>query len=145
MDAGLLTEGGDIDKLGRGAVELKLLPSEYFSNNVMATFMQDSVTGLLLERWGDDNFVYANDYPHAGGIWPHTDDAVELTLSHLSTVTQHKVLGENLARFYCQPLPAPIERAPLTDYDYDDVVWNRQWLKKAGEFTFDKHKMGLAV
>lgn len=136
----------DLDrKLGRGSLSLSMLPSEYFMRNVRSTFMQDSVTGLLLERWGADNFVFSNDYPHAGGIWPYTDDTVELTLGHLPDATRKKVLGENIATFYGQPLPTPVVRTPIDDYDYADVVWQRDWLKKSGEFTFDKPKMGFAT
>jgi predicted TIM-barrel fold metal-dependent hydrolase len=134
----------DLDrKLGRRrGLEIKKLPSEYFSQNVYSSFMQDGVAGLLLERWGQDNFVFSNDYPHAGGIWPHTDETVELTLGHLSPEVRRKVLGENLARAYGQPLPTPIARQTT---DFDDNIWQRPWLKKTEEFTFDKPKMGLAM
>lgn len=135
----------DLDrKFGRGSnLGLPMLPSEYFSRQVYSTFMQDGVGGFLLQRWGADNFVYANDYPHAGGIWPYTDDTIELTLSHLPAETRRKVLGENLAKVYGQPMPTPIPRQACPDYT--DAIWSRPWLKKAGEFSFDKPKMGLAV
>lgn len=134
----------DLDrKLGRGrGIGLELLPSEYFSRQVYSTFMQDGVGGFLLQRWGADNFVYANDYPHGGGIWPYTDDTIELTLSDLPSETRRKALGETLARVYGQPMPEPIERM---ESDYNDEIWSRPWLKKAGEFTFDKSTMGLKM
>jgi len=40
-------------------------------------------------------------------------------------------------------LPAPIARQVAPDYT--DAIWSRPWLKKAGEFSFDKLKLGLAV
>jgi len=134
----------DLDrKLGRGRnVGLDLFPSEYFSRQVYSTFMQDGVGGYLLQRWGADNFVYANDYPHAGGIWPYTDDTIELTMSDLPSETRRKVLGETMAKVYGQPMPDPIERM---ESDYTDEIWNRPWLRKAGEFTFDKNTMGLKM
>lgn len=137
----------DLDrKFGRGAgkdLGLTLLPSEYISRQVYATFMQDAVAGFLLQQWGADNFLYSNDYPHAGGIWPYTDDTVALTLSRLSPDTRRKVLGENVAKVFGLPMPEPMprQRAP----GYTDAIWSRPWLKKAGEFSFDKPKMGLAV
>jgi predicted TIM-barrel fold metal-dependent hydrolase len=121
---------------------LDLLPSEYFSRQMYSTFMQDGVASYLLNRWGGDNFVYANDYPHAGGIWPYTNDTIELTMADLPTETRKKVLGETMATVYNQPLPEPIE---WQDSDYTDEIWNRPWLKKAGEFTFDKPTMGLKM
>ncbi|MPZ14207.1 MAG: amidohydrolase family protein [Chloroflexi bacterium] len=134
----------DLDrKFGRGKeLGLSMLPSEYFSRSVFSTMMQDGVGGFLLQRWGADNFVYANDYPHAGGIWPHTDDTFELVFSALPVPTRRKVLAENLARAYGQPLPDPLPRQPFVEMDGH---WNRPWLKRAGAFTFDKPKMGLAV
>lgn len=123
---------------------LSLLPSEYFSRNVYSTFLQDGVAGYLLERWGADNFIYSNDYPHPGGIWPHTDDTILLTLSKLPTETRVKVLGANLAKAFNVPLPTPVAREAITGYT--DETWTRPWLKKAdGEFTFEKSKMGLAL
>ena len=46
----------DLDrKFGRGSgrgVNLRMLPSEYISRQVYATFMQDGVAGFLLQQWG---------------------------------------------------------------------------------------------
>ena len=99
----------DLDrKFGRGTdLGLTMLPSEYFARSVRSTFMQDGVTGYLLERWGVDNFVYSNDYPHPGGVWPHSDDTVALTMADLPAETRAKVLGQTLAKFYNQPMPTP--------------------------------------
>ena len=51
-------------------------------------------------------------------------------------------MGETLAKVYGQPMPEPIERM---ESDYTDEIWSRPWLKKAGEFTFDKTTMGLKL
>ena len=135
----------DLDrKIGRGkSLGLKMLPSEYFSRQIYSTFMQDGVGTFLLQRWGADNFIYSNDYPHAGGIWPYTDDTIELTLRTLPEDTRRKVLGETLAKVYGKLAPTPMERRPAPENT--DEIWSRPWLKKAGEFSFDKPKMGLAV
>ena len=135
----------DLDrKSGRHSnLGLRLLPSEYFTRNVFATFMQDAVGGYLLQRWGADNFMSSNDYPHGGGIWPFWDDNVALTLSGLTPEVRRKVVGETAARVYGMPMPTPLARRPRPAEA--DSIWPRPWLKKAGEFTFDKPKMGLAV
>jgi predicted TIM-barrel fold metal-dependent hydrolase len=134
----------DLDrKLGRNkSLGLTMLPSEYFSRQVYSTFMQDGVGAFLLQRWGADNFIYSNDYPHPGGIWPYTDDTIELTLSDLPAETRQKVLGGTLAKVYGRPAPAPMERLPRPS---SEMLGERTWLKKAGEFSFDKPSMGLAV
>ena len=135
----------DLDrKFGRGrGLDLPKLPSEYFSHNVISTMMQDGVGGYLLNRWGTDNFVFSNDYPHAGGIWPHTDDTMKLVFEALPVETRKKVLAENLAHVYGQPLPEPLARQPFIEMEGQ---WQRPWLRRAdGAFTFDKPKMGLAI
>jgi hypothetical protein len=38
-------------------------------------------------------------------------------------------------------MPTPIIRQVSTDYK--DEIWSRPWLKKAGDFSFDKATMGL--
>jgi predicted TIM-barrel fold metal-dependent hydrolase len=134
----------DLDrKLGRNrSLGLSMLPSQYFSRQIYSTFMQDGVGTFLLQRWGADNFIYSNDYPHPGGIWPYTDDTIELTLSNLPAETRRKVLGETLAKVYARPVPEPMEREPRPN---SEMLGERAWLKKSGEFSFDKPTMGLAV
>ena len=39
-------------------------PSEYSKAHVYATFFNDAVGGHNLSRWGDDNCMWSNDYPH---------------------------------------------------------------------------------
>ena len=131
----------DLDrKMGRSkGVGLPLQPSAYFNRQIYATFMQDGVGGYLLQRWGADNFLWSNDYPHGGGIWPFSDDVIDNTLGHLSAQTRAKVVGQNVARVYDMPIPKPMPRQPAPD---TDVIWKRPWLKRRG-FTFDKPTMGL--
>jgi predicted TIM-barrel fold metal-dependent hydrolase len=132
----------DLDRKSAGAQRgLPLKPSEYFNRQVYATFEQDGVGGYLLERWGADNFMWANDYPHGGGIWPYSDDTIALTLGHLSQDVRRKVLGENMARVFGLPMPEPMPRQPIPDNA--ETIWSRPWLKRVGEYTFEKPVMGL--
>lgn len=106
-----------------------LLPSEYFNRQIYATFTQDEVGGFLLQRWGADNFMWSNDYPHPGCIWPHSDEVIALTLSHLSPEIRAKALCENAARLYGMPIPAPMPRLEPTD---KDAIWERPWIRHRG-------------
>jgi predicted TIM-barrel fold metal-dependent hydrolase len=80
---------------------LKELPSTYFRNNCFATF-QDDAAGLLYAEKLDltDNLLWANDYPHHEGSWPHSAQAIERTMGHLSDASRAKILGENGARLF---------------------------------------------
>jgi hypothetical protein len=64
--------------------------------------------GLALLRDFDlaDNFLWANDFPHHEGTWPHSAAAIERTMGRLSDVERAKVLGENAARIFGFEIPA---------------------------------------
>lgn len=84
--------------------KLKALPSDYFRANGYATFQEDR-TGLdLIEKYGlVDNVMWANDYPHSEGTWPHSAQAIERTMGSLSETSRVKVLGANAARVFNFP------------------------------------------
>jgi predicted TIM-barrel fold metal-dependent hydrolase len=81
--------------------QLKLMPSEYFRRNCFATF-QDDAAGLKMAEVYDiaDNLLWANDYPHHEGSWPHSAETIERTMGHLSDASRGKILGENGARLF---------------------------------------------
>jgi predicted TIM-barrel fold metal-dependent hydrolase len=80
---------------------LKEPPSVYFRRNCFATF-QDDAAGLAMAEAYDiaDNFLWANDYPHHEGSWPHSAQTIERTMGHLSDASRAKILGENAARLF---------------------------------------------
>ena len=47
-----------------------------------------------------DNFMWANDYPHHEGTWPHSAAAIERTMGDLTDDQREKILGGNAARFF---------------------------------------------
>ena len=86
--------------------KLKYLPSEYFKQNGFASFQEDKA-GLDLAREHDlvDNFLWANDFPHHEGTWPHSAAAIERTMDQLSDSERAKILGLNAARIFGFPIP----------------------------------------
>jgi predicted TIM-barrel fold metal-dependent hydrolase len=61
----------------------------------------------MAERYGlADNFLWANDYPHHEGTWPHSAEAIERTMGGLSEETRAKVLGLNAAKLFGIDVPA---------------------------------------
>jgi predicted TIM-barrel fold metal-dependent hydrolase len=80
---------------------LKMLPSEYFKQNGFASFQEDQ-PGLDLAREHGlvDNFLWANDYPHHEGTWPHSAEAIERTMGGLDDAERAKILGLNAARVF---------------------------------------------
>jgi predicted TIM-barrel fold metal-dependent hydrolase len=80
--------------------KMEALPSEYFRRNFFASFGEDP-PGLALGRQFDlmHTFMWANDYPHQEGTWPHSAAAIERTMGDLTDEDRAAVLGLNGARF----------------------------------------------
>ena len=93
--------------------KLSRLPSEFFKTNGFATFQEDKA-GLDLAREHGlvDNFMWANDYPHHEGTWPHSAQAIERTMMQLSDDERAKVLGWNAVRVFKFEVPARYHRQP---------------------------------
>ncbi len=86
--------------------KLKMLPSDYFRQNGFASFQEDQ-PGLDLAREHRliDNFLWANDYPHHEGTWPHSAEAIERTMGHLTDSERAQILGLNAARIFGFEVP----------------------------------------
>ncbi len=81
--------------------KLKQLPSEYFRQHGAASFQEDPAGLRLAEPYNlVDNFLWANDYPHAEGSWPHSAEAIERQMQHLSDGSRAKILGLNAAKLF---------------------------------------------
>jgi predicted TIM-barrel fold metal-dependent hydrolase len=86
---------------------LGLLPSEYFRRQGYASFQEDPAGLALVAEFDlEDNFLWANDYPHHEGTWPHSAAAIERTMSRLTDGQRAKILGLNAARLFGFPVPA---------------------------------------
>ncbi|HXF74584.1 MAG TPA: amidohydrolase family protein, partial [Methylomirabilota bacterium] len=79
---------------------MKKLPGDYVSEQVYATFFSDPAGGRLMEDFGQDTFMWSNDYPHAASTWPHSREVIARELGHLPKETLAKVVRENVIRLY---------------------------------------------
>lgn len=86
--------------------KLERLPSEYFHTNGFASFQEDR-SGLDLARAHDlvGNFLWANDFPHHEGTWPHSAASIERTMGGLDDGERAQILGLNAARIFKLPVP----------------------------------------
>lgn len=85
--------------------QLPELPSAYFRRQCFATFQEDHA-GLAAVEAHDlvDNVLWANDYPHHEGSWPHSAASVERQMAHLADDARAKILGLNAARIFNLPV-----------------------------------------
>lgn len=116
----------ELDKRSRRRNSLPMMPSEYFNRQVYATFADDPVGGHLLSRWGGDNFLWANDYPHpgVGDTWLFSGAIIARDLGHLVPETRAKVLRESVAKLYGKEIPAPLPAPSEPDPSLDE--WRQE-------------------
>ena len=87
---------------------LQRLPSEYYRLQGFSSFQEDRAGLELAVTFGlVDNFMWANDYPHHEGTWPHPAEAIERTMDRLNDVQRAKILGLNAARLFGFAVPEP--------------------------------------
>ena len=85
---------------------LEMLPSEYFKRNGFATFQEDKPGLDLAREYGlVNNFMWANDYPHHEGTWPHSAEAIERTMGNLNDTERARILGLNAAKIFGFKIP----------------------------------------
>jgi predicted TIM-barrel fold metal-dependent hydrolase len=86
--------------------KLERLPSEYFRSNGFASFGEDPPGLDLMRDYGlGANFLWANDFPHHEGTWPHSAAAIERTMARLADTERAAVLGLNAARLFKFEVP----------------------------------------
>jgi predicted TIM-barrel fold metal-dependent hydrolase len=77
------------------------LPSEYFKQNCFATFMEEpTMVAYCLTQGLEDNMVWASDYPHPEGSFPHCGASMSRVLADVSEEHAAKLLGLNAARIF---------------------------------------------
>ena len=86
--------------------KLQGLPSDYYRAHGYATFQEDPAGLALAKDWGlAGNFMWANDYPHHEGTWPHSGEAIERTMGGLDEADRAKILGLNAAKLFGLTVP----------------------------------------
>ena len=65
-----------------------------------STFFSDPAGGRLMEDFGQDNFMWSSDYPHAASTWPHSRSVIARELGHLPKATIDKVVRNNVIDLY---------------------------------------------
>jgi len=81
--------------------KLKKLPSEYFREHGAASFQDDPIGLELAEKHNlVGNFLWANDYPHHEGSWPHSAESIERQMGGLKEESRTRILGLNTAKMF---------------------------------------------
>jgi predicted TIM-barrel fold metal-dependent hydrolase len=83
-------------------------PSRYLGNGRcwVSCEPEEKTISYVADWIGEDQIIYASDYPHWDGGWPTTVDTI-LKRDDLSDPLKRKILGENAMRFYGLTVRAP--------------------------------------
>jgi predicted TIM-barrel fold metal-dependent hydrolase len=92
-------------------VPMSKLPSEYFAEQIYATFFNDAVGGKLFSWWGVDNCMWSNDYPHQNSTWPNSRVVIDRDMAHLPAADREKLLSTNVRKLYKLKAPASVPKA----------------------------------
>ncbi|MGC2412839.1 MAG: amidohydrolase family protein [Stellaceae bacterium] len=84
----------------KGGAALETKPSELFKRQIWATFQEDYAAMSLIPFFGEGHLLWASDYPHPDGVWPHSQDAVARQMQNLSPDMRKKLAHDNAAKLY---------------------------------------------
>ena len=79
---------------------LDMRPSEYVRRNVWATFQDDPIGPMLFRFFGEDNFMWASDFPHTDSTWPHSLKVIERDFEQVPAEVKQKIIRDNAAKLY---------------------------------------------
>ena len=84
---------------------LKMRPSEYFSRQIYATFIDDAFGVRNRHQVGVDHVMWSSDYPHTQSTWPHSQDVIARAFAEVPEEEKLKIVRGNVMRLYALELP----------------------------------------
>jgi predicted TIM-barrel fold metal-dependent hydrolase len=79
---------------------IEKVPSEYFKEHCLATFITDKAGLLVRHLLGLNNLAWSTDFPHHGNDWPYSRKTIESLFAGVPDDERHKIVCENAARFW---------------------------------------------
>jgi predicted TIM-barrel fold metal-dependent hydrolase len=79
---------------------LKMYPTEYAKRQFFVTYMDDPVGVRLYDYFGEDNYAWASDYPHAQSTFPNSRKIVDENFAGIPDRVKRKITRDNCIRLY---------------------------------------------
>ena len=79
---------------------LDMKPSDYVRRNLWATFQDDPIGPMLFRYFGEDNFMWASDFPHTDSTWPNSLKVIEQDFEGVPAAVKRKIICDNAAKLY---------------------------------------------
>jgi predicted TIM-barrel fold metal-dependent hydrolase len=87
-------------KIANPRPRLPLRPSEYVRRNVWATFQDDPLGPATWKFFGEDNYMWASDFPHADSTFPNSRKTIEDNFAGVPADVREKIVFSNATRLY---------------------------------------------
>ncbi len=84
----------------RLGLQMNRMPSEYFRQNVRATFMTDMAGMRTWDLIGEECIMWSNDYPHTDSTWPNSQEVIAREFEGVPEGAKRNILAENCRTLY---------------------------------------------
>jgi predicted TIM-barrel fold metal-dependent hydrolase len=82
------------------AEPLEMKPSEYIRRQLWATFQDDPIGPMTWRFFGEDNYMWASDFPHTDSTWPHSREVIAKNFAGIPKKVTRKITFDNAAKLY---------------------------------------------
>jgi len=84
----------------REETKLQMQPSEYVRRNVWATFQDDAIGPMTYKYFGENNYMWASDFPHTDSTWPNSLKVIKQDFNGVPEDVTRKIVCDNAAKLY---------------------------------------------
>jgi len=80
--------------------KLSMKPSDYLRRQLRATFQDDPIGPATWSLFGEDNYMWASDFPHSDSTFPDSHAWIDRSFAAVPAEVRRKIVYENVARLY---------------------------------------------
>jgi predicted TIM-barrel fold metal-dependent hydrolase len=84
----------------REETKLQMKPSDYVRRNIWATFQDDAIGPMTYKYFGENNYMWASDFPHTDSTWPNSLKVIQQDFNGVPEEVTRKIVFDNAARLY---------------------------------------------
>jgi predicted TIM-barrel fold metal-dependent hydrolase len=79
---------------------LPLKPSEYVRRQMWATFQDDPIGPATYKIFGENNYMWASDFPHTDSTWPESRQWIAKDFAGVPEDVTRKIVFDNAVKLY---------------------------------------------
>ena len=79
---------------------LPMPPSEYVRRQLYATFQDDPIGPSTWDYFGEDNYMWASDFPHTDSTWPESQAVIKKDFAKVPEHVTQKIIADNAIKLY---------------------------------------------